>query len=169
MSLSIATLALPRFLEAALVGAGYKDLEDLDGVDAEELAADLKIARGTAEDVIRQAEYRRGESLSFTYIRADISQLDHHHAGRPPLSRSPHHSQPLHSSANKQSPPRHRTSQAGPPAVKPSIGSSLQHGLPRSRAYGSVWSWKLHHRQGVANRRCFYGRQSVRDRRMSRC
>jgi hypothetical protein len=62
MSLPIATLALPRFLEAALTAAGYKSLDDLDGVDPESLAADLKIARGTAEDVLRQAEYRRGES-----------------------------------------------------------------------------------------------------------
>lgn len=62
MSLPIATLAHPRFLEAALIAAGYKSLDDLHGFDPGLLVVDLKIARGTAEDVLRQAEYRRGES-----------------------------------------------------------------------------------------------------------
>ncbi|GHJ85776.1 hypothetical protein NliqN6_2178 [Naganishia liquefaciens] len=59
MSLPIATLGLPHFLHSALVAAGYTHLDDLDGVDVQALAHDLKIARATAEDVLRQAEYRR--------------------------------------------------------------------------------------------------------------
>lgn len=35
----VSQLALPRFLESALVAAGYSHLDDLDGVDADELAA----------------------------------------------------------------------------------------------------------------------------------
>lgn len=35
---AISVLALPRFLEVALIRAGYSHLDDLDGIDADELA-----------------------------------------------------------------------------------------------------------------------------------
>ncbi|KAJ9104764.1 hypothetical protein QFC19_003905 [Naganishia cerealis] len=48
---AVSALALPRFLEAALIQAGYTHLDDLDAVAPDELA--------TAQDVLRQVEYRK--------------------------------------------------------------------------------------------------------------
>ncbi|KAJ9125104.1 hypothetical protein QFC22_000057 [Naganishia vaughanmartiniae] len=58
-NLSISILALPRFLEVALIHAGYSHLDDLENIDADELASDLKISSETAQDVLRQVEYRK--------------------------------------------------------------------------------------------------------------
>lgn len=56
----LTTLALPRFLHHALGSAGYNSLDDLEDVNAGELARDLKITVQSAQEVLTQADYRRG-------------------------------------------------------------------------------------------------------------
>ncbi|KAJ9108727.1 hypothetical protein QFC21_000047 [Naganishia friedmannii] len=71
---TVSVLALPRFLEVALIRAGYSHLDDLDGIDADELATDLKISRETAQDVLRQVEYRKAGPSSLRPRPATASQ-----------------------------------------------------------------------------------------------
>lgn len=66
---AISVLALPRFLEVALIRAGYSHLDDLDGIDADELATGttpltllhtpgsnpLLVFRGRSEDLERNS------------------------------------------------------------------------------------------------------------------
>lgn len=66
----LSALALPRFLHSALVAAGFTSLDDLDGTDAHELARDLKISDDVAADILRQADYRRGERVPLVVYRA---------------------------------------------------------------------------------------------------
>lgn len=76
----LSSLALPRFLHSALVAAGYNSLDDLDGVHPNELARDLKITLEAASDVLRQADYRRGEcspSPTLVQLRTDKGKRDH--------------------------------------------------------------------------------------------
>lgn len=86
----LTTLALPRFLHHALVSAGYNSLDDLEDIDAGELARDLKISVESAQEVLRQADYRRGQSTTHPFCARLIPfQLDHPLSDHVP--NSPHH------------------------------------------------------------------------------
>ncbi|KAH8081385.1 P-loop containing nucleoside triphosphate hydrolase protein [Filobasidium floriforme] len=103
-----ARLSLPGFLQKALQEEGFKTLDDFQGVDAVELANDLKIGRDVAEDVLRQVEMCRAGALrsqiprstpapSTTHLPTTGTQ-NHHHL--------PNASQPVSSLVHSRSAPK---------------------------------------------------------------